>query len=139
MHEAEHPSLTMLQFIIIVFLVSLNLSLKGVIFFFVLSADLTSNITLEAYNTSSSSIRITWGWDPADNQGENSVSGYKLTYMESSKSNEAFHLLCKLNSSLELTKLKVFTKYCIKIAFFNNVSVGNRSHCLLVTTDEERE
>lgn len=125
------------KFIIVIFH-SLSVCLfKLLLFFFVLSAELPSII--KAYNTSSSSINVTWGWDPADNKSENSISGYKLTYRESNKTNETFHLLCALNFSMELTNLEVFTEYCIEIASFNNDSVGNRSHCLPVTTDEERE
>lgn len=113
------------------FLFSLNF------FLFEFSAEPPSVIT--AFNTSSSSIYVTWGWHNEDYESNYSISGYKLTYKEPSKTNEVFNFLCTLSSSAELTKLKVFTKYCLEIASFTNNSVSNRSHCLLVSTDEERE
>ncbi|XP_078352738.1 uncharacterized protein LOC144637533 isoform X2 [Oculina patagonica] len=104
---------------------------------------LTSGISLEpppvitAYNTSSSSINVTWGWNSSDYESRHNVSGYKLTYREHDLSFEVFNLVCTLNFTAELTELKVFTNYCIELTSFNNNSVSDRSQCLFVTTEEE--
>ena len=102
------------------------------------SLETPSNIF--AYNTSSSSINVTWDTIlPVDQGNFYSVSGYRVSFREHSLNQEVKNVLCSspYYYSVELSYLKVFTNYCIEIVSFTTNSVSNRSKCLSTITDEE--
>ena len=105
------------------------------VYIVVLSSEPPSYI---AFNTSSSSIVVTWNpIQPPNGQSDLNITGYKVSYREHDSDQMVNNVLCSLNYTTELTNLKVFTNYCIELASFTNYSVSNRSQCLFTTTDEE--
>lgn len=98
--------------------------------------DPPSNIV--AYNTSSSSINVTWYPIFSGNLPDDNFTGYRVSYREYSLDQEVNFVLCSSANfyTTELTSLNVFSNYCIDIALFTERKVSNTSQCLFITTDE---
>lgn len=98
--------------------------------------DPPSNIV--AYNTSSSSINVTWDSIFSGKPPDDNFTGYRVSYREHSLNQEVNYVLCSSADfyTTELTSLYVFTNYCIGIASFTERKVSNTSQCLFITTEE---
>ncbi|CAH3165785.1 unnamed protein product [Porites lobata] len=98
--------------------------------------DPPSNIV--AYNTSSSSINVTWDSIFSGKPPDDNFTGYRVSYREHSLDQEVNYVLCSSADfyTTELTSLYVFTNYCIGIASFTERKVSNTSQCLFITTEE---
>ena len=98
--------------------------------------DPPSNIV--AYNTSSSSINVTWDSTFSGKPPDDNFTGYRVSYREHSLDQEVNYVLCSSADfyTTELTSLYVFTNYCIGIASFTERKVSGTSQCLFITTEE---
>ena len=91
-----------------------------------------------AYNTSSSSINVTWDSIFSGKPPDDNFTGYRVSYREHSLDQEVNYVLCSSPDfyTTELTSLNVFTNYCIAIDSFTERKVSNTSECLFTTTEE---
>ena len=90
-----------------------------------------------AYNTSSTSINVTWLPVPA-NHMNGIILGYRVLYRRKDKPLAGFDNVT-LNSSsfnVEITGLEFFTKYEIRLLGFTIAGDGNMSEPLFCLTDE---
>ena len=93
-----------------------------------------SNIT--AYNTSSTSLQITWQSVPEE-FASGRIAAFELSFTKLEQSNSVFSIiLCATEFQFSLENLTVFTNYCIQLAAFTRRGIGNMSECLFVSTDE---
>ena len=94
-------------------------------------------INIIAYNTSSTSINVTWLPVPA-NHMNGIILGYRLLYRREDKPLAGFDNVT-LNSTsfhVEITSLEFFTKYEIRLFGFTIAGDGNMSEPLFCVTDE---
>ncbi|XP_074627543.1 uncharacterized protein LOC141885641 [Acropora palmata] len=94
-------------------------------------------INIIAYNTSSTSINVTWLPVPA-NHMNGIILGYRVLYRREDKPLAGFDNVT-LNSSsfhVEITDLEFFTKYEIRLFGFTIAGDGSMSESLFCVTDE---
>lgn len=96
------------------------------------------NVT--AYNTSSTSILVTWT-RPKESSIQGELLGYEITFTPAwgNASNTRRVMLCYRNTSYNLTRLLVYTPYNITVAAFTKVGIGNESDIKQTWTDEDRK
>jgi len=91
-----------------------------------------------AFNTSSTSINVTWEPVP-DDHANGIVLGYRLFYKQADKAINDFSNLT-VNSSIfdiEINGLKFYTKYELWLLAFTMVGDGNISEPVYCMTDED--
>lgn len=97
-----------------------------------------SPINVTAFNTSSTSINVTWEPVP-DDHVNGIVLGYRLFYKQADKAINDFSNLT-VNSSIfdiEINGLKFYTKYELRLLAFTMVGDGNISEPVYCMTDED--
>lgn len=97
-----------------------------------------SPINVTAFNTSSTSINVTWEPVP-DDHANGIVLGYRLFYKQADKAINDFSNLT-VNSSIfdiEINGLKFYTKYELWLLAFTMVGDGNISEPVYCMTDED--
>lgn len=95
-------------------------------------------INMTAFNTSSTSINVTWEPVP-DDHVNGIVLGYRLFYKQADKAIDDFSNLT-VNStvfSIELESLEFYTKYELQLLAFTVVGDGNVSEPVYCMTDED--
>lgn len=93
---------------------------------------------MTAFNTSSTSINVTWEPVP-DDHVNGIVLGYRLFYKQADKAINDFSNLT-VNSSIfdiEINGLKFYTKYELRLLAFTMVGDGNISEPVYCMTDED--
>lgn len=93
---------------------------------------------MTAFNTSSTSINVTWETVP-DDHVNGIVLGYRLFYKQADKAINDFSNLT-VNSSIfdiEINGLKFYTKYELRLLAFTMVGDGNISEPVYCMTDED--
>lgn len=93
---------------------------------------------MTAFNTSSTSINVTWEPVP-DDHVNGIVLGYRLFYKQADKAINDFSNLT-VNSSIfdiEINGLKFYTKYELWLLAFTMVGDGNISEPVNCMTDED--
>lgn len=93
---------------------------------------------MTAFNTSSTSINVTWEPVP-DDHVNGIVLGYRLFYKQADKAINDFSNLT-VNSSIfdiEINGLKYYTKYELRLLAFTMVGDGNISEPVYCMTDED--
>ena len=93
---------------------------------------------MTAFNTSSTSISVTWEPVP-DDHVNGIVLGYRLFYKQADKAINDFSNLT-VNSSIfdiEINGLKFYTKYELRLLAFTMVGDGNISEPVYCMTDED--
>lgn len=93
---------------------------------------------MTAFNTSSTSINVTWEPVP-DDHVNGIVLGYRLFYKQADKAINDFSNLT-VNSSIfdiETNGLKFYTKYELRLLAFTMVGDGNISEPVYCMTDED--
>lgn len=93
---------------------------------------------MTAFNTSSTSINVTWEPVP-DDHVNGIVLGYRLFYKQADKAINDFSNLT-VNSSIfdiEINGLKFYTKYELRLLAFTMVGDGNISEPVNCMTDED--
>ncbi|XP_027035835.1 protein sidekick-2-like [Pocillopora damicornis] len=92
---------------------------------------------VRSYNTSSRSIFVSWT-RPNKSEIHGVLKGYEISYTPADNANATRKvMLCHLNTSYELTRLRIFTLYNITVAAFTIKGIGNESQLLQVYTAEE--
>lgn len=89
---------------------------------------------LAAYNTSSTSVMVTWLPVP-DGYVHGILRGYRLFFKIDE--DRFYQNVTTLNQSFELTGLEKFTNYSVKVLAFTRIGDGNVSDPVLVSTDED--
>lgn len=91
-----------------------------------------------AYNTSSSSILVSWEPVPTGYL-HGRLQGYKVLYEVSSASNSTWleKRIDAKTSSVAIFNLTKFTKYNVQVLAFTVVGDGKPSKAIQVTTDED--
>ena len=92
------------------------------------------NIT--AYNTSSTSLEITWQTVP-EAFVKATLLGYKLSYRKADESYATAVHLCSEERRYSLHNLMIFTIYCIQLSAFTRNGNGNMSECVFGLTGED--
>ena len=93
------------------------------------------NVT--AFNTSSTSIRVTWQGIPMG-RIHGRLLGYSITYRGVGNHIELVKLVSTCFEHANLTRLSKYTRYEISVAGFTREGHGNRSN-VSCTTDEDGE
>ena len=91
---------------------------------------------MTAYNTSSTSLEITWQAVPRE-FANGHILGYRISYRKADEFNTTKIDLCSEMFSFALSNLTVFTNYCIQMSAFTRKGMGNNSDCVFCSTDEE--
>ncbi|KAL9950402.1 hypothetical protein ACROYT_G042890 [Oculina patagonica] len=89
-----------------------------------------------SYNTSSTSLEITWEALPEE-FAKAPILGYRLSYRQAKEINARPIFLCQDELSYSLHNLTIFTNYCIQLSAFTRSGIGNKSDCVFGSTDEE--
>lgn len=89
---------------------------------------------LTAYNTSSTSLMVTWLPVP-DGYVHGILRGYRLLLKIDEDS--FYQNVTTVNRSFELTGLEKFTNYSVKVLAFTRIGDGNISDPVIVSTDED--
>lgn len=93
---------------------------------------------MTAFNTSSTSINVTW--DPVPDDHTNGIIiGYRVFYKKADEPMDDFSNLT-VNSSgfaVEINNVEFFTKYVLQVLAFTMVGDGNISEPLFCMTDED--
>ena len=64
--------------------------------------------------------------------------GYRILYVDEAETQPKLNVSVGANiSSIELTRLLVYTNYCIQVLAFNSQQDGNASDCVFALTDED--
>lgn len=87
-------------------------------------------------NTSSTSILVTWGEVPADQQ-HGGIINYTVIYKELMGGAEVEERVYHPKRSLELTQLEKYTKYIIQVLAATIKGAGPRSVPITVSTDQD--
>ena len=97
-----------------------------------------SNVT--SYNTSSTSVNVTWQPIPLDHRN-GILLGYHVRYRRHDKANDTISLVTVNNSSLhaELDGLGKYKKYAIQVAGSTVAGLGNFSEPVFVRTEQDGE
>lgn len=92
---------------------------------------------MSAFNTSSTSINVTWRLVP-DDYLNGILHGYRILYRQADKPIENFSNLTVNSSFLdtEIKDLEFFTKYELRVSAFTMVGDGNISEPVFCVTDE---
>lgn len=103
-----------------------------------LSVPSHSPINVTAFNTTSTSINVTW--DPVPDDHMNGIiMGYRVFYKKAAEPMDDFSNLT-VNSSVfdvEINDMEFFTKYEFQVLAFTMVGDGNISEPLFCMTDED--
>lgn len=64
--------------------------------------------------------------------------GYRILYVDEAETQPKLNVSVGASiSSIELTRLLVYTNYCIQVLGFNSQQDGNASNCVFALTDED--
>ena len=92
--------------------------------------------TVSGQNTSSTSLNISWNPVPVGFV-HGILLGYRVMYKISSRKDNYFVNTTTLKQTIELEKLKKFTKYNIIVLAYTRIGNGQTSPVLTVSTDED--
>ncbi|XP_048584451.1 uncharacterized protein LOC5515158 isoform X2 [Nematostella vectensis] len=92
---------------------------------------------LQAYNTSSTSLNITWNPIPFP-YVHGILRGYRAMYREESTANGSYSNVTSLQKHVLITGLKKFTRYSIHVLAFTVKGDGVMSEAVNISTDEDR-
>ena len=101
-----------------------------------LTAPMRPPPAITSYNTSSTSLEITWQAVP-DEFANGNIIGFKLSYRKAEESNAITMDLCSEKFQFSLENLTIYTNYCIQLSAFTKSGIGNMSDCVFVSTDED--
>jgi len=94
-----------------------------------------ANVT--AFNTSSTSILITWSEVPQEHQ-HYAILGYHVIYYRDNDSQiNNITILSNASLAFEAKDLRKYTKYFIQVTAYNIYGAGNASKLLEVFTNED--
>lgn len=97
-----------------------------------------SPINVTAFNTSSTSINVTWFPVP-DDRVNGILLGYSVLYRKADKPFEKFQnmTVCASLFEVAITNLDFFTNYEIRVLAFTVAGKGNISNPVFCMTDED--
>lgn len=114
------------------------MKLDPTILFPILTAPSMPPPNITAYNTSSTSLEITWEAVPEE-FAKAQILGFKLSYRKVEESNATTFGLCPEEFRFSLHNLTIFTNCCIQLSAFTRNGNGNMSDCVFGLTDEDGE